>query len=68
VDILDRILDKGIVLDVSSREAAAVSFGLISVEGHVVVTSLETTYPGSWGWGPVPQEPEPGKQRKPLAA
>ena len=42
VDLLDRILDKGIVIDVSARLAVAgIDLG-ITVKARIVVASIET--------------------------
>ncbi|PYN66000.1 MAG: hypothetical protein DMD90_08200 [Candidatus Rokuibacteriota bacterium] len=41
VDVLDRVLDKGIVIDGWMR-FALMGIDLVTVEGHVVVASLET--------------------------
>jgi gas vesicle structural protein len=41
VDLLDRILDKGIFIDVWARVAAGIDFG-ISVKARIVVASIET--------------------------
>jgi hypothetical protein len=41
IDILDRVLDKGIVMDAWTRLSTA-GIDLITVEARVVVTSIET--------------------------
>jgi len=41
IDLLDRILDKGIVVDASSRLHLSVA-NLISSKKHVVIASIET--------------------------
>jgi len=41
IDVLDRVLDKGIVIDVWLR-LAIVGIDLITVEARVVVASIET--------------------------
>ncbi len=41
IDLLDRILDKGIVIDASSRLHLSVA-NLITRKNHVVIASIET--------------------------
>lgn len=41
IDLLDRVLDKGIVMDASSRLSLGVA-NLINHKKHVVVASIET--------------------------
>jgi hypothetical protein len=41
VDVLDRVLDKGIVIDANVK-VTVVGLGLLTVETQVVVTSVET--------------------------
>jgi hypothetical protein len=41
IDVLDRVLDKGIVIDAWVR-VSLVGIDLITVEAHVVVASIET--------------------------
>jgi hypothetical protein len=41
IDVLDRVLDKGIVIDVWLR-VAIVGIDLITIEARVVVASIET--------------------------
>lgn len=41
LDVLDRVLDKGIVIDVWAR-VSFVGIDLITIEAHVVVASIET--------------------------
>ena len=41
VDIVDRVLDKGIVIDAWMRVAVG-GIDLVTVEAHVVVASLDT--------------------------
>jgi hypothetical protein len=41
IDVLDRVLDKGIVIDGWAR-MSLVGIDLLGVNGHVVVASIET--------------------------
>ena len=53
IDVLDRVLDKGIVIDGWGR-VSVVGVDLITIEGWVVVASIETylQYSGSLGLNP----------------
>ena len=55
VDVLDRVLDKGFVIDGWMR-FALMGIDLVTVEGHVVVASLETY---TRQFGPFRQAPAP---------
>ncbi len=41
IDVLDRVLDKGIVIDASAR-VSLVGMDVLTVEAHVVVASIAT--------------------------
>jgi len=41
IDVLDRVLDKGIVIDASAR-VSLVGMDVLTVEAHVVVASVAT--------------------------
>jgi len=41
IDVLDRVLDKGIVLDAWIR-VSVIGIDLLTIEAHVVVASLQT--------------------------
>jgi gas vesicle structural protein len=41
IDVLDRVLDKGIVIDGWAR-ISVVGIDLLTVNGHIVVASIET--------------------------
>jgi hypothetical protein len=47
IDVLERVLDKGIVIDAWVR-ASLVGIDLLTVEARVVIASI-TTYPGASG-------------------
>ena len=46
IEVLDRVLDKGIVIDAWVR-ASVMGIDLITVDAHVVVASIDT-YLSSW--------------------
>src|SRR5437879_13502388 len=62
VDVLDRVLDKGIVIDGWMR-FALMGIDLVTVEGHVVVASLEayTRQFGPFRQAPAPPQLAPGR-------
>jgi hypothetical protein len=47
IDVLDRVLDKGIVIDAWAR-VSLVGIDLLTIEGRIVVSSIQThlTHPG----------------------
>lgn len=51
IDVLDRVLDKGIVFDASLRVSVA-GIDLITVETHVIVVSIDTYLKYSHAFGP----------------
>ena len=59
IDVLDRVLDKGIVIDVWLR-LAIIGIDLITVEARVVVASIETylTYASAIAEIPPGQKPQ----------
>jgi hypothetical protein len=56
VEVLDRVLDKGIVIDAVVR-ISIVGFEIISVEARVVVASVETYLKYSQAFMPVDSRP-----------
>ncbi len=58
IDVLDRVLDKGIVLDPGVR-TSPVGIDLITVEARVVVASIDTHVESSDAVGPTDPEPRP---------
>jgi hypothetical protein len=66
IDVLDRVLDKGIVIDAWVR-VSLVGIDLITVEARVVVASIDTylKYSEAVGaWRPWPSPPRPWKRRR----
>jgi hypothetical protein len=63
IDVLDRVLDKGIVIDAWVR-VSLVGIDLITVEARVVVASIDTYIKYSEAIGPVAQAARPA----PIAA
>jgi gas vesicle structural protein len=66
IDVLDRILDKGIVLDPWVR-ISLMGIDLMAIEDHVVVASIETCLkyaetPGSGGLAAKPAQSEVAPQ------
>jgi hypothetical protein len=57
LDVLDRVLDKGIVIDGWMR-VAVMGIDLVTVEGRVVVASIETY---TRHFGPLRQTPAPSQ-------
>ena len=57
IDVLERVLDKGIVIDAWVR-VSFVGIDLLTVEGRVVIVSI-TTDLGAFG-SPVERAPAPG--------
>jgi hypothetical protein len=43
IDVLDRVLDKGVVVDAWIR-VSVVGIDLITIEEHIVVTSIDTHF------------------------
>jgi hypothetical protein len=60
IDVLDRVLDKGIVIDAWVR-ASLVGIDLITVEARVVVASIETYLKYSEAVGTLPGVSPPPK-------
>ena len=63
VDVLDRVLDKGIVIDAWVR-VSLVGIDLITIEARVVVASIETylqTADAFAGLGPLSSPPPPDR-------
>jgi gas vesicle structural protein len=69
IDVLDRVLDKGVVIDAHVRVAIA-GVELIAVEARVVVASIQTylTHADTLAytdWAARPRKPEPGMLEPP---
>ncbi len=60
IDVLDRVLDKGIVIDAWVR-VSLVGIDLITVEARVVVASIDTYLKYSEAVGSVPSVSRPGE-------
>src|ERR1044072_2620820 len=58
IDVLDRVLDKGIVIDAWVR-VSLVGIDLLTVEARVVVASIDTYIKYSEAVGPVPTVSRP---------
>ena len=58
VEVLDRVLDKGIVIDAVVR-ISLIGFEIISVEARVVVASVETYLKYSQSFAPVTADSRP---------
>jgi hypothetical protein len=56
VEVLDRVLDKGIVIDAVVR-VSIVGFEIISIEARVVVASVETYLKYSRAFAPIDEQP-----------
>ena len=63
IDVLDRVLDKGIVIDAWVR-VSAVGIDLITPDARVVVASIDTylRYPEAMGLPPPGAPPPTGRQ------
>ena len=68
IDVLDRVLDKGIVIDAWVR-ISLVGIDLITVEARVVVASIDTylKYAEAVGLTPAVSRPVMGSGTEPLA-
>ena len=68
IDVLDRVLDKGIVIDAWVR-ISLVGIDLITVEARVVVASIDTylKYAEAVGLTPAVSRPAMGPGAEPLA-
>ena len=68
IDVLDRVLDKGIVIDAWVR-ISLVGIDLITVEARVVVASIDTylKYAEAVGLTPAVSRPAMGPAPEPLA-
>ena len=68
IDVLDRVLDKGIVIDAWVR-ISLVGIDLITVEARVVVASIDTylKYAEAVGLTPAVSRPAMGPGTEPLA-
>lgn len=64
IDVLDRVLDKGIVIDAWVR-VSLVGIDLITVEARVVVASIDTYLKYSEAVGQVPSMSRPGIESAP---
>lgn len=64
IDVLDRVLDKGIVIDAWVR-VSLVGIDLITVEARVVVASIDTYLKYSEAVGQVPSMSRPGIESPP---
>jgi gas vesicle structural protein len=62
IDVLDRVLDKGIVIDAWVR-VSQVGIDLITVEARVVVASIDTYLKYSEAVGPSTPVARPGETR-----
>lgn len=62
IDVLDRVLDKGIVIDAWVR-VSLVGIDLITVEARVVVASIDTYLKYSEAVGQVPTVSRPALER-----
>jgi len=60
VDVLDRVLDKGIVIDAWVR-VSVVGIELVTVGAHVVVASIETYFAHSEALAELPQQTAPAR-------
>ena len=67
VDVLDRVLDKGIVIDAWVR-VSLVGIDLITVEARVVVASIETYLKYAEAVGQVSTVSRPGLENLPAPA
>jgi len=65
IDVLDRVLDKGIVIDAWVR-VSVVGIDLITVEARVVVASIDTYLKYSGAVGQTVTASRPGIEGKPL--
>src|SRR3982751_5631307 len=63
IDVLDRVLDKGIVIDAWVR-VSLVGIDLITVEARVVVASIDTSLKYSEAVGQVPPVSKPAIEGK----
>jgi gas vesicle structural protein len=63
IDVLDRVLDKGIVIDAWVR-VSLVGIDLITVEARIVVASIDTYLKYSEAVGQVPSASKPGVEGK----
>lgn len=64
IDVLDRVLDKGIVIDAWVR-VSLVGIDLLTVEARVVVASIDTYLKYSEAVGQVPSVSRPGLESAP---
>lgn len=64
IDVLDRVLDKGIVIDAWVR-VSLVGIDLLTVEARVVVASIDTYLKYSEAVGQVPSVSRPGIETTP---
>ena len=67
VEVLDRVLDKGIVIDAFVR-VSIVGFEIISVEARVIVASVETYLKYSESLGLAPADARPVLEAAPIPA
>jgi gas vesicle structural protein len=67
IDVLDRVLDKGIVIDAWVR-VSLVGIDLLTVEARVVVASIDTYLKYSEAVGQVPSVSRPGLEPAPREA
>jgi hypothetical protein len=64
IDVLDRVLDKGIVIDAWVR-VSLVGIDLLTVEARVVVASIDTYIKYSEAVGQVPMVSRPALEARP---
>jgi hypothetical protein len=65
IDILDRILDRGIVIDAWAR-LSLVGIDLLTVEGRIVVASIETHLNHSYALGAATSAARPAIDAPPV--
>jgi hypothetical protein len=67
VDVLDRVLDKGIVIDAWVR-VSLVGIELVTVDARVVVASIATYFEHSDALAELPKQASPARRVSALAA